>query len=289
MRNVFLFVRRFSNFLLFLVLQAVGIYLIFHYNKYHNAVGSAAMNEITGRVNEQYNRIDNYIGLKKENDKLRAQNERLLNQLKSSFENPDTTNIVKTDSIPYDTLGNKRKWLYQSAKVVSNSVTSPANFIVLNRGSSQMIEKGEGVVDTNDGVVGIVTDVSSNYAVVMSMLHKDSKITAILKNDPVSGGLVTWDGKEPNYLTLNNVRKSAKAKRGDTVLASPITATFPTGMMIGTIDEIKPDVSTNTFLIKVKSTANFYNLQYAYAIKNYQRSEIDSVIKKAESITNKQP
>lgn len=290
MRNVFLFIRRFSNFLLFLVLQVVSIYLIFHYNKYHNAVGSSAMNEITGKVNEQYNRIDNYIGLKKENDKLRAQNERLLNQLKSSFENPDTTAKVVVDTIPYDTLGNKRKWMYQSGKVVSNSVTSPANFIVINRGSNQSVEKGEGVVDTNDGVVGIVTDVSSNFSVVMSMLHKDSKITAVLKNDPESsGGLVTWDGKEPNYLTLNNVRKSAKAKKGDTVLASPITATFPTGMMIGVIDEIKPDVSTNNFLIKVKSTANFYNLQYVYAIKNYQRAEVDSLLKKAESSATKQP
>lgn len=290
MRNIFLFIRRFSNFLLFLVLQVVSIYLIFHYNKYHNAVGSAAMNEVTGRVNEQYNRIDNYIGLKKENDKLRAQNERLLNQLKSSFENPDTSTAVVTDSIPYDTTGNKRKWLYQSAKVVSNSVTSRANFIVINRGSNQMVEKGEGVVDASNGVIGIVTDVSPNFSVVMSLLHNYSKIPAVLKNDPLSsGGLVTWDGAEPNYLTLSNIRQSVKAKKGDTVLASPITATFPTGMMIGTIDEIKPDVSTNNFLIKVKSTANFYNLQYAYAIKNYQRAEADSLLEKAKTSINKQP
>lgn len=287
MRNVYLFIRRYFNFLLFLFLQALSFYFIFQYNKYHTAIGSAALNEVTGKVNDQYNKIDNYFSLKKENDKLRAQNERLLNMLKTSFENPDTAAIVVTDSIPYDTIGNKRKWLYQSAKVVSNSVTAPSNFIVLNRGSNQMIEKGEGVIDTNNGVVGIVTDVSNNYAVVMSMLHKDSKITAVLKNDPLSGGLITWDGKEPNYLTLNNVRKSAKAEKGDTVLASPITATFPTGMMIGVIDEIKPDVSTNTFLIKVKSAVNFYNLQYAYAIKNYQKAEIDSLVKKAELIMTK--
>lgn len=288
MRNVFLFIRRFSNFLLFLLLQVVSVYLIFHYNKYHNAIGSTVMNEVTGRVNEQYNRIDNYIGLKKENDKLRKQNEELLNMMRSSFDKVDTVATVVTDSIPYDTLGNKRIWLYQSAKVVSSSVTSPANFIVINRGSNHAMEKGEGVVDASNGVIGIVTDVSPNFSVVMSLLHKDSKITAILKNDPVSGGLVTWDGKEPNYLSLINVRKSAKAKKGDTVLASPITATFPTGMMIGTIDEIKPDVSTNTFLIKVKSTANFYNLQYAYAIKNYQRAAIDSLVKKAKASINKQ-
>ena len=288
MRNVFLFIRRFSNFLLFILLQVVSIYLIIHYNKFHEAVGSSALNEVTGRVNKQYSDINNFFQLKAKNDSLHKENERLRNMLKQDFESPDTTNRLVTDSIPYDTLGNKRKWLYQNAKVVSNSVTAQNNFIVLNRGSGQLLEKGEGVVDTNNGVVGIVTDVSENFAVVMSLLHKDSKITAILKKDPVSGGLVIWDGKEPNYLSLINVRQSAKAKRGDTVLASPITTTFPSGMMIGVIDEIKPDVSTNTFVIKIKSTANFYNLQYVYALKNYQKEEIEALVEKAKSRINKE-
>lgn len=288
MRNAYLFIRRFSNFLLFLVLQVVSIYLIIHYNKYHNAVGSSAINEVTGRVNKQYSDINNFFQLKAKNDSLHKENNRLRNLLKEDFESPDTTNRLAVDSIPYDTLGNKRKWLYQNAKVVSNSVTTQNNFIVINRGAGQNIEKGEGVVDTNNGVVGIVTDVSENFAVVMSLLHKDSKITAILKNDPISGGLIIWDGKEPNYLSFTNVRKSAKAKLGDTVLASSITTTFPSGMMVGTIAEIKPDVSTSTFIIKVRSTANFYNLQYVYAIKNYQKQEIEALVEKAKSSINKE-
>ncbi len=283
MRNVLLFVRRYSNFLLFLLLQAFSIYLIIHYNKYHNAVGTTVMNEVTGRVNKQYDRIDSYIGLKKENEKLKSQNERLLNQLKQNFENPDTTNKLVIDSIPYDTLGNKRKWLYQAAKVVSNSVTSQNNFIMLGRGAAQQMGKDEGVVDPNNSVVGIVTDVSENFAVVMSLLHKDSKISGILKNDPQGGGLITWDGKEPNYLSFINVRQSAKAKKGDTVITSGITGTFPYGMFIGTIDEIKPDKSTNNYIIKLKSAANFYNLQYVYGIKNFQKEEIDKLLEKAKT------
>ena len=114
-------------------------------------------------------------------------------------------------------------------------------------------------------------------------MHKDSKITAVLKNDPASGGLVIWDGEEPNYLSLINVRKSAKAKKGDTVLASSITAKFPAGMIVGVIDEIKPDVSTNNFIIKLRSAANFYNLQYVYAVKNYQKEEIEKLLEKVKN------
>lgn len=269
-----------------MLLQVYCIYLIINYNTYHQAVGSAYMNEITGSVNKQYNKVDNFLQLNKSNEALKKENEWLRNQLKANFENPDTANQVITDSIPFDTLGNKRKWLYQGAKVVSNSVTTQNNFVVLNRGAGQQLRKDEGVIDSNNGVVGIITEVSENFAVVMSLLHRDSRISGILKNDPLGGGSIVWDGKEPNYLAFINVRKSARAKRGDTVITSGITPTFPYGKMIGVIDQIYPDKSTNNFVIKIKSAANFYNLQYVYAIDNAQKDEINRLLEKAKSKIN---
>jgi rod shape-determining protein MreC len=286
MRNIFLFIRRYANFLFFLLLQVFSIWLIVHYNKYHNAVGSAYMNEITGSVNRQYNKMDNFLQLKEKNDSLQKENERLRNSMIENFESPDTTNKIVADSVPYDTLGHYRKWLYQRAKVVSNSVTTQNNYIVLNRGIAQQLNKDEGVIDPNNGVIGIVTEVSANYAVVMSLLHKDSKISAILKNDPTGGGSIVWDGKEPNYLSFTNVRQSAKAKKGDTVITSGITPTFPHGMFIGVIDQVTPDKSTNNYIIRLRSAANFYNLQYAYAIKNYQKDEIDRLLEKVKTKIN---
>ena len=282
MRNIFLFIRRYFNFVIFLALQGFAIYLIIHYNQYHNAIASVYMNEVTGKVNEQYNKVDYYFQLNKTNQQLVKDNERLRNLAKSNFEKPDTINKIITDSIPFDTLGNHRKWIYHAAKVVSNSVTAQNNFIVLGRGAAQQLKKDEGVIDSNNGVVGIVTDVSENYAVVMSLLHKDSKINALLKNDPLGGGTIVWDGKEPNYLSMINVRKSIKVAKGDTVLTSGITTTFPYGLMIGTVDKVEPEKNSNNYHIIIKSTANFYNLQYVFAIDNYQKEEINKLVEKAK-------
>jgi len=285
MRNIFLFIRRYFNFIILLMLQGFSIYLIVHYNTFHNAVFSGVMNEVTGKVNTEYNKIDYYFQLKKTNQQLTKENERLRNQLKENFEKPDTTTKIVSDSIPYDTLGNVRKWIYLSAKVVSNSVAAQNNFIVLGRGTGQQLKKDEGVVDPNNGVVGIITDVSENFAVVMSLLHKDSKISAKLKKGG-DAGQVIWDGKDPNRLSLTDIRKSAKVAKGDTVYTSGFTTTFPYGLMIGTIDEIIPDKSTNNYLIKLKSTANFYNLQFVYAIENYQKEEINQLLKNANNKSN---
>ena len=243
------------------------------------------MNEITGKINVQYNKVDYYFQLKKTNEELAKDNERLRNLLKDNFAKPDTNTKLVTDSIPYDTIGNYRRILYLSAKVVSNSVSAQNNFIVLSRGSAQHLKKDEGVVDSNNGVVGIITDVTENFAVVMSLLHKDSKMSAKLKNGG-EAGQVTWDGKDPNRLSLMEIRKSAKVIKGDTVITSGFTPTFPHGLMIGTVDEVIADKSTNNYIIKMKSSANFYNLQYVFAIDNLQKDEINKLLKNANNKIN---
>ncbi len=285
MLNIFLFIRKHAVFIFFLVLQVFCLYLISHYNQYQHAVVSGAMNEVTGKINSRFNQVEDYLYLKKANEDLSQENARLRNQLKQNFENPDTSHKTITDSIAYDTLGHKRKWEYFPAKVISNSVGAQNNYIGLGRGSLQNLHKDMGVVDPTNAVVGIITDVTDNYAVVMSLLHKDSKISGKLKKGG-DVGQVVWDGKDPNILSLTDIRQSAKETKGDTVLTSGFTPTFPAGLMIGTVLEAIPDKSTNGYLIKLKSSANFYNLQYIDAIDNQQASEIEKMIEKAKKKEN---
>ena len=255
--------------------------MIVHYNNYQSAVTTSYMSELTGKVNTRYNTIEYYFQLKKTNEQLAKDNERLRNLLAENFTSPDTAKKIVADSVLYDTLTHHRKWQYYMAKVVSNSVTGQENFIQLGRGSKQELKKDLGVVDPNNGVVGIVTDVSENFAVVMSLLHKDSRISAKLKKGG-DAGMVIWDGKDPNRLTLTDIRKSAKVNKGDTILTSGFTATFPYGLLIGTVDEVVQDKSTNNYIIKIKSAANFYNLQYVYAIDNFDKGELDKMLEKAK-------
>ncbi len=241
------------------------------------------MSEMSGNVNRQMNKISYYFQLTKTNQQLASENERLRNLLSENYIHPDTLTKIVTDSVAHDTLGTHLKWKYYMAKVVSNSVTSQENYIQLNRGINQSFKKDLGVVDPNNGVVGIVTDVSENFAVVMSLLHKDSRISAKLKKGG-DVGMIIWDGKDPNRLTLTDIRKSAKVSKGDTVLTSGFTSTFPIGLQIGTVDEVIPDKSTNNYIIKVKSAANFYNLQYVYAIDNLDKAEMNKLLDKAKKI-----
>lgn len=281
MRNIFLFIRRYINLLFFLSLQGFSIYLIVHYSSYHQAVFSNVANQLTGKVNEQYNKVEYYFRLKKTNDSLVTANAKLYNKLKADFELPDTTSKMVIDSIRIDSIERFRKYTYLPAKVVYNSVASQNNFIVLGRGAAQQLKNGMGVVDPSNGVIGIITEVSNDYAVVMSLLHKDSHISGKLLKGGETGTL-SWDGKTPNIITLTGIPKSAKVSVGDTLISSGFSTSFPKGMMIGIVKEIIPEKSTSNFLIKFRSAADFYNLEFAFAIDNKQTEEINNLLDKVK-------
>jgi rod shape-determining protein MreC len=75
-------------------------------------------------------------------------------------------------------------------------------------------------------------------------------------------------------------------KKGDTVLTSPYSFTIPPGYMIGTVTDVQMDNTTGMYLLKVKTAANFYNLQQVHIIENLERDEqvqlFDGSIKKMD-------
>lgn len=279
MRNIFLFIRRYFNFLLFILLQIVCIYFIVHYSKYHEAAFGNLTNQATGKINSRYNSIENYFQLKKTNDSLLLANERLYNKLKQDFELPDSVTKSFIDTFRIDSLLQYRRYTYIGGKVVSNSVVAQNNFLILARGKKEGLKDNRGVVDQNNNVVGRITEVTDDYAVVMSLLHKDSRISGkILKTGET--GTVIWDGEEPNYVTLTGIAKSVKLAKGDSVITSGFSTTFPKGLLIGRVEAVYKESATNNLRIKLRTAANFYNIQYAYAIDNVHSEPVKDLLDK---------
>ena len=282
MRNVIIFIRIYFTFFFFLVLMGVSMYLLFSYNKYHNAVYSEVANEVTGSISNQYNKIAYYFYLKKTNDSLVHANEVLYNKLREDFSIPDTMNKLAVDTIRIDSLLHYRRFLFREAKVVRNSVSQPNNYIVLHRGRNQGIQNDMGVIAANSGVVGTVIEVSNNFSVVMSLLHSQSNVSARLKKGGETGTLV-WDGVNRNILLVKDISKSAKINQGDSVVTSGFSEKFPPGLLLGYVKDIINDKSSSSYTVRIKSAVNFETLQFAYVIQNLQKGEVDDLLKKVKS------
>lgn len=284
MKNVFLFIGRYANLIFFLILQVGSLSMLFQYNKFHESVFSSAYNEFSGRINTRYNNVEIYFSLKKQNDELREQNAQLLNMLKADFAQADTSKILVSDSSGKDSTGNHRKFFYLPAKVISNSVSSQKNYLMLHRGSAQGVDLNMAVVGPS-GVVGTVIDVSPNMCVVMSMLHRQTKIVAVLKKG--SGfGEVWWDGKDPRYVSLTKIPKTVPIFKGDTVVTSQYSDKYPPGHVIGFVEAMADDQETGTYDLKIRTAVNFQELQHAYVVRNLQQDEMMKLKKSIQEGNN---
>jgi rod shape-determining protein MreC len=283
LKNIFLFIRRYFTFLTFLVLQVFAIVLLSNSSETHDAFFSGITSEITGSVDARYSKFRDYFSLAETNRQLAEENNRLKNLLAANFQAPDSTRILYTDTTRRDTLGRYRKFTWLPAKVIGNTVTLQTNFLTLERGSNQGVKKGMAVIGPQ-GIVGVVVEVSPNISKVMSLLHRNSKVSAMLKKDN-NAGSVEWDGNDPTLLTLRNIPRSAKIAKGDTILTSTYSANFPSHLMVGTVDSIVEDPSSNFFTLRVKTATNFFSIQYVYLVENSRYTEQTNL----ENTTGKNP
>jgi len=281
LRNIFLFIRKFFNFFFFLVMQITALYMLFHYNDFHEAAFMGVANEVTGRISKRYNNIEYYFHLKKTNESLAKENERLRNLLKQDFEVADTSAKLNLDSIPYDTSGIRRKYLYREAKVVNRFLEFPNNYFTIHRGENQGVKKDMGVISP-DGVMGVVVYASGDYAVVMSLLHTQSRISARLKKSGETGQ-VSWDGKDIHTILMSNLPKSVPIVVGDSVITSQYGTYFPQGILVGVVKEIVEDKSSNFYTLKLKPATNFSSVEHSLVIENLQaeqQKKLEEAVKK---------
>lgn len=267
MKNIFLFIRRFSNFLLFVLLQAVALWFLFTYNKFHRARGLGVANEVTGWFNARYNTLEDFFRMNEENKRLLRMNDSLMNLLPGNFVSIDTQSVVKKDSIPYDTLGNYRHWVWREAQVVYSTVSSSNNYVQINRGSRHGIRDNMGVFSSDGALVGKVVNVGPNFSQVMSLLHQLNRVGVLVQRTG-SAGTLLWDGEDPRYLQVYNIPRNDSVRIGDTIITGSLSLSYPAGHLVGRVEAVNRDNATNFVTLSVRAVVNFARLQQVMVVEN---------------------
>lgn len=213
------------------------------------------------------NSIDKYFGLERENEILSEENKRLREQLFNSEAISDSTTI--------DTSYSDGRYKVIVADVYKNSYSQTNNYLTINKGKKDSIRQDFGVI-TSKGIVGIIDNTSKNYATVLSILNKKSRINAKLKASNHIGSLI-WNGNSPEFAQLIDVSKFAPVKEGDTIVTGGQSAIFPKGIGIGTIESFETDISGDTYNIQVKLFNDMTNIGTIYILENLDKEEIKAL------------
>ncbi|MEA9413352.1 rod shape-determining protein MreC [Flavobacterium sp. PL02] len=264
MQQIFNFIIRNSNRLLFLLLLGISLGLSIQSHSFHKSRIISSANFLSGGVYEKINSVNEYLNLRKENDELVLENARLKSLL---FNAEDTTKLPLPDSIkgvkPADII---------VSKVIHNSYNVHENYITINSGSNEGVKPDMGVINSL-GIIGIVDNTSPRYATVISILNIKSRINAKIKKSNHFGSL-TWDGKSTGFVQLIDVPRLASVRKGDTIVTGGQSVIFPENIGIGTIDKIFTDKKTNYYTINVKLFNDMTNLGHVYIIKSKDREEL---------------
>jgi rod shape-determining protein MreC len=260
MRNLWIFISKYNAFFLFLIFEVSSLIIYVKYNSFQKAAFINSSNEVTGSLYAKVNEFYGYLSLKEVNDSLAKENTHLRNQLKSSFY-VDTLNKQKVTDTVY-----KQQYEYIAAKVINNSVSRSNNYLTINIGANKGIAKGLGVI-CDKGIVGKVVYVSAHFAVVQSLLHKDSQFSAMLANNKEIGYITWGDDLDPHKGLLKDVSNNALPKLGEAVVTSGYSL-FPEGIPIGKISNLHTKAGGLLLNMEVTLAVDFSKLQYVNVVVN---------------------
>ena len=98
MRNLLRFLWKYSNFVLFILMEVCCFYLIFQNNSFQRASWINSSNAFAGNVFTTVNSIKEYFALKETNELLAAENARLRTQALGSYAKYITTKTIVGDT-----------------------------------------------------------------------------------------------------------------------------------------------------------------------------------------------
>ncbi len=202
--------------------------------------------------------------LKDENERLEAERLRLF------AENARLNDIAKENEELRRELGilPREKYDILATEIIGRDVSGLGNWISIDQGALQGVQKGMPVIVGAGILVGKVTDVFPSSARVMLLSNGESFINGVT-GDTEARGIVK--GEYGLGLLFGMVLQEDALTAGDTVVTSGLGGDMPQGLLIGTIQE--PHLSSDRLFREASlvSPVRLDDIQYLFVIRNAKK------------------
>lgn len=262
MRTLILFLLKFKTLFLFLGLELLSFLLIVNNNQFQHNHFLSSSNRVVGTVYNMSDRVYQYFNLAEVNQSLATENEALNTEVvqlreQLAFYRQDTSYKGRR----YVSI--EKNYSFMTAKVIHFTTVRQKNMFTINKGESEGVKVGMGVV-CEKGVVGIVSNTTGHFASVIPIVSTLSKTSATIKGKTQLGQLI-WKGGDVRYANLSEVPLYIPVVIGDMVVTSGYSSTFPEGYNIGKVVSFT-ERNDNLYDIQVELAVDFDKLSYVDVI-----------------------
>ncbi len=221
------------------------------------------LSDTTRPVADWVNNLTSASELSDENQRLRAENERLTTDLAlarehaTELENAQDLAAVQ-QQFPEDE--------FVAARVVSRDAINARSLIAIDKGSGDGVSEGMIIVGEGRSLVGTVSKVFEDYAWVTLITDPKSAVSAIVQESRAEGVVA---GNYDGHLIMEFVGQGAVVKEGDFVLTSGIGGGYPEGVVIGRVSTVEKTEQDLFQKVSVNHLASLSNLEDVLVLTSF--------------------
>lgn len=208
--------------------------------------------------------FDDAVTLRAKNEELQAKVDTLTEENSQLIQNREE--LLRLREL-FDLDAQYDEYEKVGARIIAKESGNWFQLFTIDKGSNDGIQKDMNVI-SGGGLVGIVTEVGSNWATVRSIIDDNSNVSAMISNTSdqciIAGDLRLIDEGSLNLVKLTDTDN--KVHVGDKVVTSYISEKYLPGILIGYISELNNDSNNLTKSGYITPVVDFRHLQEVLVI-----------------------
>ena len=204
----------------------------------------SAYTAVTGWITDKQNYYQDVTALEEENAALRRENA-----------------ILKAQNYDLE---------LETASVTERTVTNWTSSLTLNIGTDHGVEVNDCVIDETYALVGVVSEVGLNWCTVLTIVDTDTSLGAqVFRTKDLGLAVGDFSLMRENRLRLDYLPADCQLLGGDLVVTSGLGGYYPSGLSVGTVEEVQLSDSGAASYAVLEPAADFDSLVEVFVIKSF--------------------
>lgn len=230
--------------------------------------------KINSKIKGTVNFVFNFGSVKKENKMLLEENNKLKAKL-IEYDNFKSQNERLRKMLNYK---EKNDYDYIGCDITGVVGNSYLEGYIINKGSDSGIKKRM-VAITHEGLVGQVTSVGTNWAIVQTIGNENVSIAAFNQRSKDNNGIVKgWKDQGNNPMAkIEMSNLEADIKEGDNIITSGLGGIYPKGISIGKVTKVEEDKGQFVKYGIVNPSVKLNKLEELFIVVSREQREVEEV------------
>ena len=164
----------------------------------------------------------------------------------------------------------RRDFNFESAKVIEHSSSNWTSSLTLNKGTDCDIAVKDCVITESGYLVGVVSEVGLNWCTVLTVVDTDTSLGArVFRTGDIGVAEGDFSLMGESRLKLDYLPTQTNLLNGDLIVTSGLGGYYPSGLVIGSVDEVKMNDSGTTQYAVLTPKVSIDSLSEVFIIKSF--------------------